>query len=62
MSHDDEDRLKGNIKADKGRAARLAAELRRNLHRRKQRTRAVAARAREDDRAASPLPPDDPSL
>ena len=44
MSDREADRLKGSIKGDGGRAERLAAELRRNLHKRKDRARAVAAR------------------
>lgn len=61
MSQDEQDRLKGSIKGDAGRAERLAAELRRNLHRRKQRSRAVAAQKRDADRTASPSQTDDPS-
>ncbi len=45
MSDREADRLKGSVKSDSGRAERLAAELRRNLHRRKDRSRAVAARS-----------------
>lgn len=43
MSDRDADRLKGSIKGDAGRAERLAAELRRNLRRRKLRARAATA-------------------
>lgn len=53
MSHDEHDRLKGSIKGDAARAERLAAELRRNLQRRKQRTRAIAAQKREAETASS---------
>lgn len=45
MNDRDADRLKGSVKSDSSRAERLAAELRRNLHRRKDRSRAVAARS-----------------
>ena len=48
------DRLKGSIKGDPARAERLAAELRRNLRRRKDR-----ARAAEAGKSADP-PPADP--
>jgi hypothetical protein len=62
MSQGDQDRLKGNIKNDAGRADRLAAELRRNLNRRKQRSRAVAAsRKGNDGQAPSLVHLDDPS-
>lgn len=43
MSDHGDDRLKGSIKGDRARAERLAAELRRNLRRRKDRARATAA-------------------
>jgi hypothetical protein len=43
MADREGDRLKGGIKGDTARAERLAAELRRNLRRRKDRARAVAA-------------------
>ena len=52
MAYREEDRLKGSIKGDAARAERLAAELRRNLRRRKDRARAVAAA--DAHRAASP--------
>lgn len=63
MSQDEQDRLKGNIKSDAGRAERLAAELRRNLHRRKQRSRAIVAqkREREAEHVAPGSGPDEPS-
>ncbi|MGE0769406.1 MAG: hypothetical protein AB7L90_23445 [Hyphomicrobiaceae bacterium] len=61
MSHDEQDRLKGGIKNDPGRAGRLAAELRRNLQRRKQRSRAVAAREQAPEERASRPRPDEPS-
>ncbi len=60
MSDQEADRLKGSVKGDNGRAERLVAELRRNLHRRKDRSRAVAAKT-----AAEPAKPaageDDPA-
>jgi hypothetical protein len=43
MADREGDRLKGSIKGDTARAERLAAELRRNLRRRKDRARALAA-------------------
>lgn len=52
MADREEERLKGSIKGDAARAERLAAELRRNLRRRKDRARAVAAT--DASRAASP--------
>ena len=61
MSQDDQDRLKGNIKSDASRAERLAAELRRNLHRRKQRSRAIAAQKGETARVAGKSSPDEPA-
>lgn len=61
MSHDEQDRLKGQIKGDAGRAERLAAELRRNLQRRKQRSRAVAAQKLNNAHDASLSSPDEPS-
>lgn len=42
MPNDSNDRLKGSIKSDGGREARLAEALRANLKRRKQRERAQA--------------------
>jgi hypothetical protein len=44
MTENRDDR-KGGIRGDAERTDRLAAELRRNLHRRKQRARAIAAAA-----------------
>lgn len=61
MSQDEQDRLKGSIKGDTARAERLAEELRRNLLRRKQRSRAVAARARNAEPGSPAPPPDEPS-
>lgn len=52
MNDRDADRLKGSVKSDSSRAERLAAELRRNLYRRKDRSRAVAAKSA----AESPKP------
>jgi len=43
MTDREENRLNGGIKGDATRAERLAAEFRRNLRRRKDRARAVAA-------------------
>ena len=43
MADRDGDRLKGSIKGDAARPERLAAELRRNLRRRKDRARPAAA-------------------
>ena len=43
MADSEKDRFKGSIKGDAARADRLAAELRRNLRRRKDRARAVTA-------------------
>jgi hypothetical protein len=56
MGDSQHDRLKGGTKGDAGRAERLAAELRRNLQRRKQRSRAVAARAKATDSPPSEPP------
>lgn len=53
MSGQDEDRLKGHIKNDSAREDRLAAELRRNLLKRKARSRSLAAAERVDDAPAS---------
>jgi len=61
MSQDGQDRLKGNIKSDAGRAGRLAAELRRNLHRRKQRSRAIGAQKQDAGRVADEPSSDEPS-
>ena len=52
MTGGNEDRRKGGIKGDAARGARLAAELRRNLRRRKDRARALEA-------AKVSEPPDD---
>jgi hypothetical protein len=60
MSDSQADRLKGSTRNDVNRAERLAAELRRNLQRRKERSRAVAARQAGDD-ARSAEGPDEPS-
>jgi len=59
MSNGEQDRLKGQVKGDAGRAERLAEELRRNLHRRKQRSRALIAQKRDTDRASAPPSKDD---
>ncbi len=61
MPHDDHDRLKGNVKADSGRAERLAAELRRNLRRRKGAARdkaPVGAKADGTGTSAGAHPPE----
>lgn len=60
MSDRQADRLKGSTRNDVGRAERLAAELRRNLQRRKERSRAVAARGSSDG-PRSAEGPDEPS-
>ena len=52
------DKLKGSIKGDTARAERLAAELRRNLRRRKDRARAVEAGTPVE--SAAPSAPDEP--
>jgi len=60
MSDSENDRLRGDVKNDSGRAERLVAEFRRNLQRRKQRSKAVAARdraANEADAAAATKEP-----
>jgi len=58
MTDREEDRLKGSIKGDAARKERLAAEPKRNLRRRKDRARAVAAaEAGPPDRPAGEEPP-----
>lgn len=56
MTDRDNDRLKGSIKGDADRAERLATELRRNLRRRKDRARAVAASAPDSRQKPEPEP------
>lgn len=51
MNGEDETRRKGGIRGDTKRAERLAAELRANLSRRKQRARKVAAQKPSNDDA-----------
>ncbi|MGE0699501.1 MAG: hypothetical protein AB7O57_10430 [Hyphomicrobiaceae bacterium] len=61
MSGSDPSRLKGGIKGDETRAERLAAELRQNLMRRKQKARALRNTASSGGSGEKPdMPPDDP--